>query len=253
MLRTVPQSVAGARSVPPQSLPRNIPGQSEGAIMRRNPSAAIPVIAVLLLNGCGREASTTSPPSATSGSVAAPDKAVDSVRQIDSVEQLSASQQEQHTTALAARDALFTRLSGRLTSVIEQNGPAAAIDVCRAEAPAMAEQVKQEFGVDIGRTSFRLRNSMNPAPDWATDFVTEQVDSPRLVALADETLGVLLPIRLQQKCVVCHGTEDQIPADVQAALKRQYPGDQATGFHENDLRGWFWVEVPAPAADGAPE
>ena len=32
----------------------------------------------------------------------------------------------------------------------------------------------------------------------------------------------------------------------QAVLAKEYPADQATGFKENDLRGWFWVEVPKP-------
>ena len=37
-----------------------------------------------------------------------------------------------------------------------------------------------------------------------------------------------------------------IAADVLDALKKNYPDDQATGFEEGDLRGWFWVEVGGP-------
>jgi len=46
-------------------------------------------------------------------------------------------------------------------------------------------------------------------------------------------------------CVVCHGDPAQIPDAVLAALAARYPDDRATGFAEGDLRGWFWVEVPA--------
>ena len=106
------------------------------------------------------------------------------------------------------------------------DGPAAAIDVCKSEAPAMAEQVKRDFSVNTGRTSFKLRNSMNPSTDWAHKFVTERADSPRLVALTDDALGVFLPIRLQKRCLLCDGPADRIADDVQAALKLHCPNGQ---------------------------
>ena len=33
--------------------------------------------------------------------------------------------------------------------------------------------------------------------------------------------------------------------NVKEALAASYPADRATGFREGDLRGWFWIEVPA--------
>jgi len=84
---------------------------------------------------------------------------------------------------------------------------------------------------------------MNPPPDWSSEFIKMRAGSPRLVALTDDASGMLLPIQLQKKCLLCHSPEDQIADDVKAALKLHYPSDQATGFHEGDLRGWFWVEV----------
>jgi hypothetical protein len=38
---------------------------------------------------------------------------------------------------------------------------------------------------------------------------------------------------------------------VTAAHAAKYPKDQATGFKEGDLRGWFWVEVPPSASTSA--
>jgi cytochrome c553 len=55
----------------------------------------------------------------------------------------------------------------------------------------------------------------------------------------------LLPIRLVALCATCHGDATTIPAPVQERLAALYPQDQATGFRDGDLRGWFWVEVPA--------
>lgn len=56
--------------------------------------------------------------------------------------------------AVAAKDALFERLSARLAEVIGKDGPAAAIDVCSTEAAKIAVDVAREQGVEIGRTSF---------------------------------------------------------------------------------------------------
>jgi hypothetical protein len=44
--------------------------------------------------------------------------------------------------------------------------------------------------------------------------------------------------------VTCHGGEEDLPREVVGALAEGYPQDQATGFSEGELRGWFWIEVP---------
>jgi hypothetical protein len=153
-------------------------------------------------------------------------------------------QTAQREKALAARDAMFTSLKGRLMEVIGSEGPAAAISVCSAEAPQIAEQISQAHGLEIRRTSFRLRNADNAPPTWATQLVADRVSEPTYLT-QDGKLAVLLPIRIQAPCLVCHGAEDTIPVPVKGALSEQYPKDQATGFQDGDLRGWFSVEVPA--------
>ena len=54
---------------------------------------------------------------------------------------------------------------------------------------------------------------------------------------------------LKVQCLACHGLKEQISPEVQAQLDRLYPEDQATGFNEGDLRGWFWVNVPTPKVE----
>ena len=54
-------------------------------------------------------------------------------------------------------------------------------------------------------------------------------------------------IRLKAQCLKCHGPKEQILPEVRDALARDYPKDQATGFQEGDLRGWFWLSVPENA------
>ncbi len=167
-------------------------------------------------------------------------------------DQLSEAQRQQRDKALAARDAMFGALKGRLVEVLGSEGPAAAISVCRQDAPRIAEEVAAQHGLAIGRTSFRLRNPENRPPDWAAELVEKRVDKPAFSAGPQGRLGVLLPIRLGVECLVCHGDPQCIPEPVKAALSENYPEDKAIGFAEGDLRGWFWVEVPADADSNSP-
>ena len=153
-------------------------------------------------------------------------------------------QTAQRDKALAARDAMFASLKGRLMEVMGSDGPGAAISVCASEAPRIAEQISQAHGLEIGRTSFRLRNTENMPRAWAVQLVDDRVSEPTYLT-QDGKLAALLPIRIQTPCLVCHGAEDAMPSPVREALSQHYPDDRATGFKDGDLRGWFSVEVPA--------
>ncbi len=159
----------------------------------------------------------------------------------------AAEQDGQKELALAARDAMASQLLGKLMETLGSAGPAAAIGVCRQAAPQIASETGQKFGVAMGRTSFRLRNPKNAPPAWAEPLVAKQVAEPEFVLLPDGQLGALLPIRLKPECLLCHGPKEQILPEVREALAANYPSDQATGFQAGDLRGWFWVTVPAGA------
>lgn len=147
--------------------------------------------------------------------------------------------------ALKAKDELFKRLSSELMATMSNGGPSAAIEVCSQKAPTIAAEVGQELGVAIGRTSFKLRNPTNKPPEWAETFVAQRTADPQFVELEDQRTGALLPIRLKAQCLVCHGPKNAISEDVREQLATLYPDDSATGFKDGDLRGWFWVEVPA--------
>ena len=127
---------------------------------------------------------------------------------------------------------------------MKSDGPAKAIAVCSKEAGPMAKIIGKEQGVRIGRTSLKLRNPANTPPDWASQLANKTATEPQFVKVDDNTIGALLPIKLQQKCLTCHGPVDSIATDVRSQLAALYPDDTATGFQEGDLRGWFWVEVP---------
>lgn len=168
-------------------------------------------------------------------------------------ESLDARQKSQRDTASAAQQALFGSLFAELSEAMGKGGAAAAIDVCATRAPAIAKEVSAERGVMIGRTSFKLRNPENTPPVWADLELDHRPEEPTYFADRSGRFGALAPIRLAASCLQCHGSNDDIASATRAALEAQYPSDQATGFAEGDLRGWFWVEVPAqePGAEKA--
>jgi hypothetical protein len=135
-------------------------------------------------------------------------------------------------------------MMAELMAALDEGGPAGGIAVCRDKAPTVAAHVTETYGVAIGRTSHLLRNSANVAPEWASVYVADMVDEPTWVGGPDGELGALLPIRLKAECQMCHGPSDAIDEEVMAAILEAYPDDQAVGFSDGDLRGWFWVEAP---------
>ncbi len=150
--------------------------------------------------------------------------------------------------ALLAKEALFKRLSTELIAAMSNGGPSAAIEVCSQKAPKIAAEVGEQHGLSIGRTSFKLRNPANKPPAWAVPLVEQRLAIPEFLELENLGTGAFLPIHLKPQCLACHGEKDQIGDDVKQELAKRYPDDAATGFKDGDLRGWFWVEVPANIA-----
>ena len=157
---------------------------------------------------------------------------------------LSTAQSAQVQRAIEARDALAQTLKGELMNAIQADGPVHAIDVCHTRAPEIAEEVADQFRLEIGRTSHKLRNPNNTEPVWIGDVLGDKLVATH--AFADETgsLGIAYPIMLENACVICHGNDDQVSQPVREAITQRYPDDQATGFAPGDLRGWFWSQIP---------
>jgi hypothetical protein len=137
-------------------------------------------------------------------------------------------------------------LKKALKSGLEE-GPAAAIQVCRVKAPGIADALSVD-GVRMGRSSHKLRNPDNTAPDWVSPIMQAYLDdpssrTPRAVELANDRWGYVEPIMVQPLCLTCHGSE--LAPEVAGRIAELYPGDEATGFEAGDLRGVFWLEFPA--------
>lgn len=141
-----------------------------------------------------------------------------------------------------------TNLQQALKSGLAE-GPAEAIQVCRVKAPGIAEALSVD-GVRVGRSSHKLRNPDNEAPDWVRPIMQAYLDdpasrSPQAVELAGNRWGYVEPITVQPLCLACHGSE--LAPDIRSRIAELYPDDRATGFAAGDLRGVFWLEFPGEA------
>lgn len=149
--------------------------------------------------------------------------------------------------AEAAMDVLQQRLSARLGEAMASGGPIAAITVCRDEAKPIASTVAREHGIELGRTSHRLRNATNVAPSWAAPILDRAAVAPPTASVVvdlGERVGVVRPLFTEARCLVCHGPAEQLAPELRDALAHAYPDDRATGFTAGELRGLMWAEAP---------
>ncbi|MEX1116958.1 MAG: DUF3365 domain-containing protein [Akkermansiaceae bacterium] len=154
---------------------------------------------------------------------------------------------------------LFASLMTTLQEKIATEGPEAAIAYCRLEALPLTAQVAAEFPQvkSVRRTALRVRNPAN-APDptdrtvlerWLASWnpatpppaVSEEFTTPD----GTKELRYYRPVPVMATCLACHGTGDEIPANVRRAIERDYPQDQAVNFQESDLRGAIVVTFDA--------
>lgn len=146
-----------------------------------------------------------------------------------------------HADAAAAD--LGNQLMAALQAALADGGPSQAVGVCQNIAPNLAQQVGQDHGVRIGRTSTKRRNPDNSVPDWALGAVASNTAEPVAFVASDGRVARLRPISTMPLCVQCHGPRDQLAPAVRDALATAYPDDRATGFNVGDIRGYFWVET----------
>ncbi len=159
-------------------------------------------------------------------------------------EELTEDQTAQQQRGIEAIQAMAGALMGELMTALDEDGPDGAIEVCSMRAPEIAAMISNEYGVVLGRTSYRLRNQSNLPPEWAVELVNNQVADPTWLVGPDGRVAGLLPIPTKAACGMCHGPREEISEEVAAKIDDYYPDDAATGFVEGDLRGWIWVEAP---------
>lgn len=156
--------------------------------------------------------------------------------------------------AQAALQPFKEQLVDALMGAIEEGGAENAIAVCRERAPEIAAELSVG-GVQMGRTSHKVRNPNNAPQPWMEPllaaYVEEPTDTqPQTVRLDESTFGYVEPIYVMSFCLSCHGPS--VESGLLDTIRTLYPEDQAIGFHMNDLRGLFWVTMPLGGSEAQP-
>lgn len=141
-------------------------------------------------------------------------------------------------------------LKSILVKEMQTNGIVAAVSVCSDTAQILTNDYGVKKGIYIKRVSFKNRNQNNIPDEFETKALqyfeelkisgklsetTEFIDIEELNGV--KKVRYLKPIIVQAPCLGCHGTQENIGADVKNILNEKYPNDKATGYQMDDLRG----------------
>lgn len=142
-------------------------------------------------------------------------------------------------------------LQGELKTAMQTGGPVKAVEVCHSRAPAIAAELSEKHGWEVGRTSLKRRNVYNTPDAWEVEQM-RQFESRKAAGEAVAQLEVattvasdgrqayryMKAIPTQEICLACHGA-DSVGPEVAAKIQEYYPDDRARGFAAGDIRGAF--------------
>jgi len=152
--------------------------------------------------------------------------------------------------------AFSTELKSNLQAAMQSGGPLKAIDVCKSVAPAIAAEQSAAKGIEISRTSLKLRNPDNAPDAWERKVLesfearkaagedVKKIDHHEELEMGGKKVFRYMKAipTMDKPCTICHGTN--ISAEVKAALDQAYPSDQARGYQAGDIRGAFSIIQP---------
>lgn len=155
---------------------------------------------------------------------------------------------------------------------------------CPDMAPILASKYSRENGYLVRRVTTRTRNSRNLPDDWElvqlnsfekmaasgkprTQFDITKPDGSILPTKEFEAYDVVTEGKGKDTeiyfryvrsitmpgmpneppylpCLKCHGTDSQLGAGVQEAVKDLYPHDMAMGYAKGDVRGAWTIKIP---------
>ena len=165
--------------------------------------------------------------------------------------------QQAEQTARNATQKLTATLLGAVQRAMKEGGPAHAVRVCAGKAQELTDEVADEYSVEMRRVTEKPRNPLDSPDSYERRVLARfeaQAKEGRLDATTVHTevvtvddgraLRFLKPLTIKKPCLACHGSGEQISAEVAAVLQERYPADRATGYATGDLRGAISVTVP---------
>ncbi|QID19332.1 DUF3365 domain-containing protein [Nitrogeniibacter mangrovi] len=156
---------------------------------------------------------------------------------------------------------VLPKVVAMMRSTVKAEGAAGAIPVCREKAPALMKERAAALGWQIRRVSLKTRNPERGTPDvWEARQLAEfnlraaageqpgAIEAGEIVTRPDgrQAYRYMKALPVAQVCLNCHGEAASLPADLKAALARNYPQDRATGYQLGEIRGALTVIRPLP-------
>ncbi len=140
-------------------------------------------------------------------------------------------------------------LKTELMQNMEEGGPAQAIYVCSDSAQKITNRYSRP-NINLKRVSLRTRNDLNIPNEYEINILnyfnklhnegllTDSTEVAELfVVNGRKFVKYLKPIILQDPCLNCHGTEEEIGDYVVNLIDKIYPNDHARNFKIGDVRG----------------
>ncbi|MCB9284843.1 MAG: DUF3365 domain-containing protein [Lewinellaceae bacterium] len=150
-------------------------------------------------------------------------------------------------------------MTSALTKSLNDGGVARAAQYCSYIAIPLVDTLAVRHGVQIRRTSTKLRNAKNDTPTERELAVLEQYArqkeagkelQPLVEAIDPNTVAYYQPIFVQPMCLNCHGVEGEtLTEDNYTIIKYMYPKDEATGYKIDDLRGIWSLTMPRESTE----
>ena len=138
----------------------------------------------------------------------------------------------------------FKALSSELMAQMKAGGPVQAVSFCNVNALPLTETVSKENGVQIKRTSDKIRNTANEATARELEVIMSYKslmgsgqELRPVVEKEGKQVHYYAPIKVQAACLNCHGDARQVSKPADSILKLKYPDDVARYYKEGDLRG----------------
>lgn len=156
----------------------------------------------------------------------------------------------------AASNDLLASLRALLMKQLASGGAVRAIEVCADSAQAIGERIQSRHGLSIRRVSEKWRNSRD-IPDEFELRELKRLDAIHARGNLSDTLEVygivkedsvrvfryMKPIFVNDMCLTCHGSREQMKDLIYSAIRARYPNDKALDYSAGDFRGVVSVKI----------
>lgn len=172
-----------------------------------------------------------------------------SLKKISEAEILNAAERLGDSVTLLAQELLM----GKLIEKIEEGSYASAVGFCSQNAQHITDSVGKVFSVGLKRISLKNRNESNQPNSLEQNLLEayeysaaegQQLTTNVQFFQGDDSILYNKPIFIPSKlCLNCHGSKEDMDELTNAAIKEQYPLDEAHAYKVGDFRGLWSVSM----------